>query len=69
MTYKNFTDYLEMKHAHLYQHVLDDELQEHFENWLESGVDREELIKFADEFMEEYKMFQEEKQRVEINTH
>lgn len=49
---KTFTQYLQEMHMKEHPEVLDDDLSDHFDNWL-SGLDTDTLIHFADCFADE----------------
>lgn len=50
MTYKNFEDYLQTKHAQQYT-GLDDEMPDDYNDWLDQ-LSIEEVIDYADEYTE-----------------
>ena len=49
---KTFEDFLKNKHMELYPTILDDDLPDAFDNWLE-GRTKEEIIEYAEEVLKE----------------
>ena len=49
---KTFPDFLKNKHMELYPAILDDELPDAFDSWLE-GRTKEEIIEYAEEALRE----------------
>lgn len=49
MKYENFEDFLADKHMEEHPQILDDDLPDHFNDWL-GNLDGEEYIKYADEY-------------------
>ena len=47
---KTFKDFLQQKHMELYPTILDDDLPDAFDNWLE-GRTKEEIIEYAEEVL------------------
>ena len=49
MKYKDFTDFLTYKHMALHPELLDDDIPNHWDNWL-ADLDVDTLVKWADEY-------------------
>lgn len=49
---KTFEDFLQEQHSELYPTLLDDDVPDHFDDWL-GTLDGEDYIQFADEFAAE----------------
>ncbi len=52
MTYKNFEEYLQEVHGNKFPTVLDDDLPDHFDDWL-GTLDVQEVMDYADLYGEE----------------
>ena len=48
----SFEDYLEEQHVEIYPTLLDDDIPDHFSDWLGS-LDVEDLITYADEYADQ----------------
>lgn len=46
---KTFTEYLQTIHSYKFTEILDDELSDHFDNWL-SKLETDDLIQYADHY-------------------
>jgi hypothetical protein len=53
MKYRNFTHYLEYQHMKENPGILDDDLVEAFEDWLD-GMTNWKLIEYADKYKQEH---------------
>ena len=49
---KTFEQYLQDKHFEIFNHILDDDLSDHFDHWL-TTLDIDELIQYAEDWGKE----------------
>ena len=51
MKYKNFEEYLQIKHIEEEPTILDDDLPDAFSEWI-ANLSQEDLINYADEYVQ-----------------